>query len=273
MTSLKEALNGKLTQNEQQHLRRSFDLVGDIAILEIPPELKKKEKTIADTLLNLHKNINVVAVKRSGHAGKYRKQKLDILAGEQRLETTHKESGCRFFLDVSTCYFSPRLGKERLRISRLVKKEERVLIVGGGVGPYAIVIAKHSPAKEIISVEANPSAHKYATHNIALNKLIGRVRAIKGDIRKTSNLGTFDRIISVIPHEGVNIAPALLRFSKKGTILHVYDFTPEEALKEPAQKLKALCNKHRKPCRILRTVKAGQHAVRQYRVCIDAKRT
>ena len=49
-----------MTAKEIENLITSFDLVGDIAIIEIPGELKKKEKIIAKTLLGLHKNIKVV---------------------------------------------------------------------------------------------------------------------------------------------------------------------------------------------------------------------
>jgi len=51
MTSLKQALKNKLTKKEKQVLVRSYDVIGDIAIIEIPDELKKKETLIAETLL------------------------------------------------------------------------------------------------------------------------------------------------------------------------------------------------------------------------------
>jgi tRNA (guanine37-N1)-methyltransferase len=41
---LKESLKGKLTKKELESLKTSFDVIGDVAIIEIPDELKKKEK-------------------------------------------------------------------------------------------------------------------------------------------------------------------------------------------------------------------------------------
>lgn len=266
--NLRQALKGKLTKREMQALRASFDVVGDIAVVEVPFELKKKEKLIGKTILSLLKNVRVVAVKAGGHRGPYRRQRLKVVAGEKRLETVHKESGLRLKLDVEKCYYSPRLGTERLRIARMVKKGERILVAGSGVGPYPLVLAKHSPAKEIIGVELNPIAHMYASENVLLNKLAQKVKLVKGDIRKL-RLGTFDRIISAMPYEGTKLAPALLRHAKKGTALHVLDFAPEENFAGAGQRLVAACAS--KKCKILRVTKAGQYAVRKYRVCIDAK--
>ncbi|HLF54094.1 MAG TPA: class I SAM-dependent methyltransferase family protein [Candidatus Nanoarchaeia archaeon] len=270
MTALREKLRGKLTKKELSSLRASFDVVGDIALIEIPFELKKKEKLVGNALLSLLKNVKVVAVKSSPHRGIYRRQKLKVIAGEKRLITVHKESGILLRLDVEKCYFSPRLVTERLRIARLVKNGERVLVAGSGVAPYPIVIAKHSPVREIIGVELNPVAHKYACENVLLNKLSNKVKLVKGDIRKV-RLGLFDRIIVAIPHNGIKLVPSILKFAKKGAFLHVYDFASEENLSDAGARLRSACSLKKKSCKVLRIVRAGQHAVRKYRVCVDAR--
>ena len=81
---LKEALQGKLSTTELEQLRASFDVIGDVAIIEVPLELKKKQTIIGKTLHSLLKNVNVVAVKQGGHTGKYRRQPLAVVAGEKR---------------------------------------------------------------------------------------------------------------------------------------------------------------------------------------------
>jgi tRNA (guanine37-N1)-methyltransferase len=256
--NLKEALKGKLNEKEMNLLRTSYDIIGDIAIIEIPKELKKKERCIGQALLSFLNNVKTVAA-AGQHTGKYRRQKLRIIAGEKRFETAHKESGIIMKLDVAKCYYSPRLGSERLRIAKLVKKREKILVVGSGVAPYPLVLAKHTPA-EIVGVEVNPVAHKYALENVKINKLGHRITLIKGDITKIK-LGKFDRIISAIPHEGIKLFPTLRKFAKKGTKLHIYDFASEKDIQEPARKLKLKS----------KTVKTQQVGIRRYRICIDAK--
>jgi tRNA (guanine37-N1)-methyltransferase len=259
---LKQALHGKLTAKQLKLVPSSFDIIGNIAIIEIPKQLKKYEKTIGKALLSILKNIKTVAAEAGEHTGKYRRQKLRIIAGEKNLETTQKESGITLKTNAAKCYYSPRLGSERLRIAKQAKKREKILVAGSGIAPYPIILAKYSQASEITGIETNPVAHKYAIENVKMNKVQNKIKLVKGDIRK-AKLGKFDRIISAIPHEGTKLIPALLKFAKKGTIFHVYDFAYEEDLSEPARKLEGF--------KILQVVKTQQVGVRRYRVCIDAK--
>ena len=46
---LKDLLTKKLTKKEMEFLKTSFDTIGDVAIIEIPDELEKKEKEIEKT--------------------------------------------------------------------------------------------------------------------------------------------------------------------------------------------------------------------------------
>jgi len=270
MSTLKEALRGKLTAKEIETLRAGFDVIGSIAIIEVSKTHKKKQKIIAEALLSILPHIKTVAVKQGKHTGKYRRQPLKVLAGEKTLETCHKENGIILTLNVSTCYYSPRLGTERMRIASQIKKGENILVVGSGIGPYPLVLAKHTQAKHITAVEHNPDAHEYAQLNISKNKFNQKITLIKGDLSKVK-LGKFDRIISNIPHKGAALTSKLLKFAKKGTILHVYDFAKESELNKPALKLASLCKKAKKKCSINHIQKAGQHAVRSYRICVDAK--
>jgi tRNA (guanine37-N1)-methyltransferase len=171
-TNLKDALKGKLTEEEFNHLKTSFDSVGDIAILEIDDEIKSKEKLIAETLLKLQKNIKVVCKKEGIHEGQFRTQKLKVLAGENRKETICKENGIQLKLDVENVYFSPRLSTERARIASLVKPKEEILCMFSGCGPYPVVILKNQQDVKITSIELNPTGVKYQRENIILNKSI-----------------------------------------------------------------------------------------------------
>ena len=269
---LKTALKGKLNKKEMQHLVRSFDMIGDIVVMQMPDELSKKEKLIAKTLLNLHKNIKVVAKEVGMHTGIYRLQKIKILAGERRKETELVESGARMRLNVEKTYFSPRFGTERLRIAKQVKKGENVLVMFSGIAPFPLVIAKNSKVKEVVGVEINPSAHKYALENIKLNKL-ENVHVYHGDVRMAvPQLGMkFDRIAMPLPKGGEDFLDVALRAVKKNGIIHFYDFLAEEEFELGKAKVKKACKLLKKKCRILRLVKCGQQSPRVYRITIDVK--
>lgn len=170
--SLREALDKKLNKKEKEHLKTAFDIIGDIAIIEIDDELKHKEKIVAETLLKLHKNINVVCRKSGIHEGVFRTQKLKVLAGEDRKDTICKENNVQIKLDAEQVYFSPRLSTERKRISEMVKPNESVLAMFSGAGPYPLVLLRKEPTLMIKSVEINPNGVKYQEENLILNKSI-----------------------------------------------------------------------------------------------------
>jgi tRNA (guanine37-N1)-methyltransferase len=269
-TTLKEALKKKLTKRQLSFLRTSYDVVGDIAIIEIPPELIKKEKLVAKTLLELSKNIKVVCKKAGTHKGKFRTQKLRILAGERRKTTLYKENNCVFKLNIETSYFSPRLATERLRIAHLIKPNESVLVMFAGVAPYPIVIAKNSKAKHIMGVELNPEAYEFALENIALNKL-ANIDFIWGDVKKVVPKlhKKFDRILMPLPKCAEDFIDTALHASKKGSIIHFYDFLHEDSFSLANEKIANACKKAKKHCKILKLTKCGQHAPRVYRICVD----
>jgi len=182
--SLRGALEGKLTEKQLSSLTRAFDVIGDIAIIEIMPELAKKSAAIGKALLLVHSNLRSVYAKAGKMKGEYRVRKLKHIAGAKRTITIHKESGCEFKLDIAKAYFSPRLMNERKRIASLVKPREKILAFFAGVGPFPIVMAKRQPAVQIKAIELNPSAAKYLAENVRQNLMGGIIEPIKGDVHK-----------------------------------------------------------------------------------------
>ncbi len=266
---LKDYLKDRLTKKEYDIFPTSFDIIGDIAIFnEIPEELSKKEKLIARSLMELYRNLKVVCKKVGKYSGKYRTMKLKIIGGEKRKETLYLENGSRFLLDVEKVYFSPRLGTERKRISDLVKKNENVLVMFSGCGPYTIQIAKK--ASKVTAIEANPVAHKYALKNLELNK-IRNAEVLKGDVKNIvpKLKEKFDRIVMPLPKTAEKYLKYAFDVSKRGTIIHFYSFAQENEFNEAKEELLKSCKAFKKNCKILRIVKAGEYSPRTYRICID----
>lgn len=269
MTTLKEALRKKLTKKQLDLVPKSFDIVGDILIFSgFPDALKKKEKIIADAALKLFKNVKVVAKKSEFHGGIFRTKKVKILGGTKRKTTKHVENKIKLRLNVETCYFSPRLSNERLRIANLVKKGESVLVMFSGVGIYPLVISKNALAKEIYGIEINPFAHKFADDNLKLNK-INNVKLFLGDVKKIipKLKKKFDRIVMPLPKSAEEFLDCALKVSKKGTVIHFYDFLFEQDFDKAVEKIK----KHCKKCKMLKIVKCGQFSPRKFRICVDFK--
>ncbi len=272
MPNLRDYLKGKLTEKESNIFRRAFDVVGDIAIVEIPRELGKKKKLIAEAILKQHKNIKAVYMELGGRKGKLRLQKLQWIGGEDRKETIAMENGVRLKLDVEKVYFSPRMSSERKRIYEQVKRGESVLVMFSGAGPYVVEIAKLAAAKAVYGVEINRVAHKYAVENAKLNKVEAKTKLFCGDVTKiVPQLKLkFDRIVMPLPKGAGAYLDLAFAHIKRNGIINFYDFLPQESIPEIAlQKIKAAAKG--KKVKIISVVKCGQLAPRAYRVCVDFK--
>ena len=293
MASWRELVADVLTAKEQAIMRASYDTVGDIAIVEIAKGLEKKERKLGALLIASQSGIRVVAKKVGSRRGAYRGQRLKTIAGERRFTTTHVESGARMMLDVRTCYFSPRMGTERLRIASQLKPRERILVLFGGIAPFALVMAKCALARRdaanpaaknipihVDTVELNRAAHDFAVKNVALNKLGHIITPIHADAMHFLAAAaqaklTYDRVLLAWPgHASPYLAPAL-KVLKKGGTLHYYDFQNDATLALSADAVKQACkatraSKKRRMCSIKGTALCGQKAPHVVRVCVDA---
>lgn len=271
--TLKQELTGKLTKRELALLKTAHDTVGSIAILEIEGSLRKKEKTIAEALLKVNSSIKTVLRKAEKHTGVFRTQKLKWLAGKRTKEALYVENNVRLRLDVEKVYFSPRLATDRKRISKMIKKDEDILVMFSGCGPYPCVFGKNSKAKSITGIEINPVGHKYAIENLKLNRL-SNVRVFKGDVRKImpGMKERYDRILMPLPKGAEGFLDLALGAAKKGAVIHFYDFLKEENIpKEAVDKIKEACKTAKKKCTVKKHVRCGQFGPGIFRVCIDFK--
>lgn len=177
-----DLLKSFLSEDELSRVKKAYDVVGDIAIVEIDEELRSKETLIADALLQSDPNVTTVLRKAGSHSGTFRTQDMAYLAGEEKKDTIHKENGVALKMNVENVYFSARLSTERKRISNLVKDGEEVLVMFSGAAPYPNVLAKNTNAKYIWGIEINPDGFRYGIENLRMNKL-NNVFLMNDDVR------------------------------------------------------------------------------------------
>lgn len=274
---LRDRLAGRLTPLELKMIYRSFDIVGDIAVLKIPKGLEGKGEIIANAIMQLNKNIRTVLCQTSPIHGELRLRELKWLGGDNRTETFHKEHGCLFKVDLAKCYFSPRLSYERIRVAKQVKHGEVIVNMFAGVGCFSIIIARHSKAGKVYSIDINPYAVQYMQLNTYLNKVEEIVEPIEGDAKEAiiSRLrNVADRVLMPLPEKAYKYLDyAIMALKPVGGIIHYYDFEHAEKNKDPiikvvdkvSRKLKDLNLDFNVPfARIVRTV-----GPRWYQVVLD----
>jgi tRNA (guanine37-N1)-methyltransferase len=224
---------------------KSLDIVGHVAILEITPELIPYKALIGEAVLSVNKNIRTVLAKASPISAQYRLREFEILAGEDSTETVHSEYGCKYLLDVRKVYFSPRLGYEHDRVSRLVNESETVVDMFAGIGPFSILIGKRRSQVKVYAIDVNPEAMKYLEENVRLNRVAGKVVPLLGDCRgivRERLTGLADRVIMNLPEESLDYVDLACEAIKPtGGIMHLYTFSDEaipfEELKEKVKDL------------------------------------
>jgi tRNA (guanine37-N1)-methyltransferase len=227
--TLTELLGDKLQPHLLASLPRAIDFVGDIAIIEIPPELESYEVFVGDAILKLHKNVHTVLAKEGAVSGVYRLREFHVIAGKPKTDTVHKEYGCRYCVDLAKAYFSPRLSSEHNRVASLVKDGETVVDLFAGVGPFSILIAKTHGNAKVYAVDMNPQAVEFLKKNIRLNRVYGKVHPLLGDaeqVVKRSLCEVADRVIMNLPERAIAFVDAACNAIKPtGGIMHFYGFT------------------------------------------------
>jgi tRNA (guanine37-N1)-methyltransferase len=251
----------------------SFDIVGHIAIVEIPKKLKRRNRLIAKIIMSLNKNVKTVLEKVGEREDIFRTRKLKFVAGEKNFETYHKEYGCIFKLDPTKVYFSPRELTERQRIASQIKENETVMVMFAGVAPYAIQIAKKQPkVKEVIAIEINPIAVKYARENVILNKVQDKVKVIEGDVKEKSKefYGKCDRVVMPLPLKGEDFLDIAINCLKEEGYIHFYNLGCEPNIFENTEKIvKERLKNTKVEYNIISKQKVLPYAPRKWKVCLD----
>lgn len=221
--SLAEALENYLTPEELELIPRSYDLIGDIAVLEIPDELSKHKEMIGRVFHEVHRNFSTVLAKKGAILGATRIREYQCLSGEDKTETIHTEYGCRLAVDLSKAYFSPRLHEEHNRIAQIVKDNEFVVDMFCGVGSFPIHIARQRSA-HIVAIDINPDAINLLKKSMKLNRLIGTIETIVGNAKDYSQTHIADRVIMNHPSGAFDFVSDACRILKPRGVLHYYDF-------------------------------------------------
>jgi tRNA (guanine37-N1)-methyltransferase len=204
----------------------AYELIGDIAIID---QHEENVMDIANVLLQ-HKNIRTVFQATSAVSGEYRTRELLFIAGENKNETIYRENGCRYLLDVSNVYFTPRLSTERMRIAGQVTDGEKVVDMFAGIGPFSILIAKRYPRAHVIAIDKNPVAIKYLRENAKLNKL-KNIDIKEGDARdEVKGISDADHVLMNLPHNAMEFIDAAFGTMKRGGIIHFYAISHEDDL-------------------------------------------
>ncbi|MEX2706919.1 MAG: class I SAM-dependent methyltransferase family protein [Candidatus Freyrarchaeum guaymaensis] len=236
-----DVIRGVVPEEYWPLIPRRHEEVGDICLVKLPRELSDFYPEIGSAILRNLPQFRVVAVRTGRIKNEERVGEVEVIAGENRTETVHREYGCRYKLDLAKVFFTPRLSYEHNRVANLVRSGEVVLNMFSGVGTFSILIAKRVRDCRVYSVDINPFAVKYLRENILLNGVEDRVVAILGDAGEVEEPAHADRIIMPLPLKAYEYLEHAARRIVPGGVIHYYDTVKAYGTK--SQQLERLCER------------------------------
>jgi tRNA (guanine37-N1)-methyltransferase len=275
--TLTQVLEKLLPPELHPNIPHSLDIIGDIAIIEIPPQLEAYKGVIGQAILKTHKNVKTALAKAGAISGVYRVRELNLIAGENKTRTIYHEYGCVYHVDVAKAYFSPRLSHEHQRVASLVQAGETVVDLFAGVGPFSVLIAKGNPSVKVYAVDINPEAVELLKINARVNRVENRLLPILGDARQLANgklCGVADRVIMNLPETAIDFVDAACQAVKpQGGIIHFYGFVRKPDTIEELKKRfsEATDNGGRKVVEFLVAKSVRETAPYEAQVVLDVK--
>lgn len=220
----------EIPESLKPKLPEKWELIGDVAIIRVPPELESYGRELGAVYMKV---LGMKAVLRDvgGIAGEFREPMTELLAGTDT-ETTHIENRIKFRLDAARTMFSSGNEEERIRMASTRCDGETVIDMFAGIGYFSIPLAVYQKPREVVACEVNPTAFRYLTENVALNKVGDVVRPVLGDNRDLKGESVADRVLMGYVKTTHEFLPTAIRLLRSGGVIHYHETCPNELLPE-----------------------------------------
>lgn len=266
---LKALLSGQLAPEELDALPRGWQIVGEVALVHIPPALQARKALVARGLLQLYPRCKTVLETRR-IAGEYRQPVVEKIAGDGT-ETLHKENYVVYKLDVARIMFSQGNFYERRRMGT-VGTGERVVDMFAGIGYFTLPMAVHARPGKVVAIELNPVSYGYLCENVKLNGVESIVEPVLGDCREKTPEGWADRVIMGYVGTTQEYLPWGIRALKPGGVLHYHETTPDRLVFDrPIRNIKEAAEEQGRSAEVLNTVKVKKYSPGVWHVVVDAR--
>ena len=225
----------------------SFETVGHIAHLNLRDEHLPYKKIIGKVIIDKNDRIRTVVNKTQKIENQFRVLPLEVLAGEDDMETLVIQYGVRYKLNYAEVYWNSRLEHEHNRlITEAFKPSDCILDMTCGVGPFTVPAAKKGC--KVYANDLNPKCAEYTKINLKLNKIpkesMPEVYCM--DAREFVKL--MDERGVVFQHAVINLPASGLDFidcfasvqSSPSAFVHCYTFVPPDGFGGPVEKAERL---------------------------------
>jgi tRNA (guanine37-N1)-methyltransferase len=162
----------------------SFETIGHIAHLNLSEEHLPYKRIIGQVILDKnYPRLRTVVNKMHTISSTFRTFAMEVIAGDEDLNTEVTESKCRFAFNYGEVYWNSRLQFEHDRLLKQFRKEDVVCDMFAGVGPFAIPAAKNTGCL-VYANDLNPKSYEALMKNAERNKVKHLVKGFNLDARE-----------------------------------------------------------------------------------------
>ena len=231
-----DLLDRELYHSLKDYWPRAYEIIGDILIVKLEPEVYEYREDIAQAMLERTPNVRLVCAD-NGVSGEFRVRSLLPLSsrdGSTETLTRIRENGQNILIDPTKAYFSSRLSNERL--GNLVSAKEladqlnrKVTICDpyAGVGPsLANLISEEGLVDSVLAGDLNPQAVELLEQNLEhylkksteeINQII-RCQDARDWAKDSEHQHSVDLLLVNLPHSTLGHIEDLLPLMKRETL-------------------------------------------------------
>ncbi len=271
--NLKKIFKEYLGDELLNYVPRSYDIIGETIIIQLPEELRDYFCFIADLLLYLHPNVKAVYRRLSETKGEYRIRELELIGGAEIKETIYREHGLSFYVILGLVYINPSFSYEHKTIAELVESGEKIFDMFAGIGGFTLNIAALKNT-QILAVDINPWAVYCGLYSMKLNKrkLKANILYANSDIRTISTYlrkDYFNRIIMNLPLYSLDFLSIAIDHVRDNGIIHFY--AVDRNIESLIDKIVVKAESYYKPIKvdIINTRKVLEYAPYKYIYRVD----
>jgi len=230
-----DLLDEKLYQEFKDYWPRAYEIIGDILIVKIEPEIFDHREEIGKAMLDRIPNIRLVCAD-NGVKGEFRVRDLLPVSsrdGSNNTLTKIRENGNNILIDPTKAYFSSKLSNERrgnldsaIELSHQLNRKITICDPYAGVGPsLANLLREDGLVDAILAGDLNPQAVELLEQNIAqfrkkkTDEIILTVKCQDARLwaKESEHQHTVDFLLVNLPHQTVEHMRDLLPLMRRKT--------------------------------------------------------
>ena len=231
-----DLLDEKLYQEFKDYWPRAYEIIGDILIVKIEPEVYDYREIIGKAMLDRIPNIRLVCAD-NGVVGEFRvRDLLPVSSRDGSIDTLTKirENGNNILIDPTKSYFSSRLSNERrgnldsaIRLSHQLNRKITICDPYAGVGPsLANLICEDGLVDSVLAGDLNPQAVDLLEQNIdhfrkkKIDEISLTVKCQDARLwaKEAEYQHTVDFLLVNLPHQTIEHMEDLLPLIKRETL-------------------------------------------------------